>query len=129
MYTGVFYQNWTRDFFRSIGYLIGPPSKIYEENQAKIKRLMADRITPQARPLKVLITTLHELHLRKTLKMVEKYQTCNLLTSILCFMAEKVSETSLIVSWDPASILHQDQYTINFFACTSFMDQIISILS
>ena len=33
MYTGVLYEKWKRDFFRSIGYPIGPPSKLYEDNQ------------------------------------------------------------------------------------------------
>ena len=71
MCTGVLDQNWIRDFFISIGYPIGPPSKIYEENQATIKILMADRITPQSRPLGVLIIALHELHLRKIFEMVD----------------------------------------------------------
>ena len=62
MYTGLLDQNWIKDFFRSIGYLIGPPSKLYEDNQAKIKSVMSDRITPQNRPLDVLINALHELH-------------------------------------------------------------------
>ena len=72
IYTGVLDQNWIRDFFRSIGYPIGPPPKLYEDNQATIKRVMADIITLQSRPLDVLITALHELHLRKTLDMVDK---------------------------------------------------------
>ena len=63
-------QNWIRDLFRSIGYPIGPPSKLYKDNQATIKRVPADQITPQARPLEVLITALHELYLRKTFDMV-----------------------------------------------------------
>ena len=59
MYTGVLDQNWIRDFFRSIGYPIGPPSKIYEDNQATIKIVLVDIITPQARLLGVLITAIH----------------------------------------------------------------------
>ena len=71
MYTGVLYKNWIRDLFISICYPIGPPSKIHEENQATIKRLMLDRITLQARPIDVLITTIHELHPRFFLTMVD----------------------------------------------------------
>ena len=58
MYTGMLDQNWIRYLFTSISYPIGPPSKLYEYNQAKINRLMADIITPQARPLDVLITAI-----------------------------------------------------------------------
>ena len=72
MYTGVLYQNCTRNFFRSIGYTIGNTSKIYEDNQATIKGVLADIITPQARPLDVLITAIRELHLRKTFEIVDK---------------------------------------------------------
>ena len=54
-------QNWIKDLLRSISYPIGPPSKLYGYNKATIKRVMADRITPQARPLNVL----KEIHLRK----------------------------------------------------------------
>ena len=58
MYTGVLDQNWIRYLFRSISYPIGPLSKLYEYNQAKIKRFLTDIITPQARPLDVLITAI-----------------------------------------------------------------------
>ena len=51
-------QNWIRDLFRSTGYPIRPPSKIYEENQAIIKKDMGEIIAPQSRPLDVLITAL-----------------------------------------------------------------------
>ena len=68
MYIGVLDKNWIRNFFVSIGYPIGIPSKLYEDNQAKIKRVLVVRITPQARPIVILITALHELHLQKTLK-------------------------------------------------------------
>ena len=56
MYTGVLDQNWIRYLFRSISYPIGPPSKIYEYNKAKIYGLLTDIITLQARPLDLLIT-------------------------------------------------------------------------
>ena len=121
-------QNWIRDFFRSIGYPIGAPSKLYEDNQAKIERVMADIITPQDRPIDVKITALHELHLRFKKKYWTQYQTCNLTTSILSLMVEKVSKISLIVPQEPASIIPQYQWTINFFAWTSFMDQPTSIV-
>ena len=59
MYKGVLDQNWIRDFFRSIGYPIGPPSKVYEDNQATIKIVLAHIITPQCILLDVLITDIH----------------------------------------------------------------------
>ena len=71
MYTGVLDQNWIIYFLRSIGYLIVPPPKLYEDNQATIKILPADRINPQYRPLDFLITAFHELHLRKTFETVD----------------------------------------------------------
>ena len=67
MYKGVLDKNLTRNFFRSIFYPIGPPSKLYEDNQAINKRVLVDRITPQVRPIDVLITVLHKLHLRKNI--------------------------------------------------------------
>ena len=70
IYTGVLDQNWIRNFFRSIYYPIGPPLKLCEENQATIKILLADRITPQARTINILITALREIYLRKTFDMV-----------------------------------------------------------
>ena len=71
MYTGLLDQNWIRDFFRSIGYPIGSPLKLYKDNQATVKTVLTDIITPQSRPLDVLITAIHELHLRKIFEMVE----------------------------------------------------------
>ena len=71
MYTGLLDQNWIRNFFRSIGYHIGPPLKLYLDNQATTKRVLVDIITPQARPLGVIIAALHELHLQKTFEMVD----------------------------------------------------------
>ena len=56
MYTGVLDQNWIIELFISIGYPIGNSSKLYEDNQETIKRLLADRITPQDIPLDVLIS-------------------------------------------------------------------------
>ena len=63
MYTGVLDQNWIRNFFIKIVYQIGPPLNVYEENQATIKIVLADMITPQARPIDILTTALHEHHL------------------------------------------------------------------
>ena len=65
------YQNCIRTFYRSIGIPIVPPSKLYEGKQATIKRVLADRINPQARQIDVLITALHKLRLRKTFDMVD----------------------------------------------------------
>ena len=71
MYTGLLDQNWIRKFFGSIGYPIGPPSNLYKDNQATIKRVLEDIITPKARTIDALINALHELHLRKTFDMVD----------------------------------------------------------
>ena len=65
MYTGVLYQILTKNIFRSIGYSVGPQSKIYEDNQAKIRRVLAYIITPKDRPFNVLIPDLHEIHPQK----------------------------------------------------------------
>ena len=66
MYTDMLDKNWIRFFYRSVGYPIGPPSNLYEDNQAKIKIVLADRVTPHASPLDDLITYPHELHIHKT---------------------------------------------------------------
>ena len=68
MYTVVLYQNWFRNFYRSIS--IGPPSKLYEDNQETIKIFLVDIITPQARPPSVLITDLQKHHTQNTFEMV-----------------------------------------------------------
>ena len=78
MYTGAFDQNWTRYLFISIGYPIGPPSKLYEDNQATIKIVLVYIITPQDRPLNVPITAIHEIHLGKTFDMVDKISNMQL---------------------------------------------------
>ena len=57
MYTGVLDQNWIRIFHRSIVY--------------PIKRVLADRITSQARPIDIFITGFRDLCLRKTFDMVD----------------------------------------------------------
>ena len=71
IYTGLLDQNWIIDFSMRIGYPIGTSSKLYEDNQATIKIVLTDRITLQARPLNILITVLHEIHLRKNFNMVD----------------------------------------------------------
>ena len=65
IYTRVLYQNWIKNFYRSIGFPIGPPSKLYKDNQATIKRVLEEIITTQAIHLNVLISALHELHTSK----------------------------------------------------------------
>ena len=89
MYTVLLDQNWIIDFFRSIGYPIGPPSKLYDDNQVTIKRVLVDRITPRYIPLDFLITAINELHPIKKLKWWTQDQTCNLMTSIPNLMVEK----------------------------------------
>ena len=127
MYTWVLDKNWIRDFFRSIGYTIGPPPKIYEDNQSTIKRVLANIITPQDRTIDVLITAHNEIHLRNHLKWCTQDQTCNMLTSTLNLMAEKFSEISLIMPSTPNYILPQDHLTMKFFVWASFMGQLTSI--
>ena len=56
-------QNYIRNLCISIGYPIGDPSKIYKENQAKIKGLLLYRIAPQASTLIILVTGLREHHI------------------------------------------------------------------
>ena len=64
-------QNWIGNFYRSIGYPIVTPSKLYEDIRSKIKIVLAYRINTQARPLDTMSTALHELHLRKAFDMVD----------------------------------------------------------
>ena len=46
MYTLVLDKNWIINFCRSISYPIGPPSKLYEDNQSTIKKVLEVRISP-----------------------------------------------------------------------------------
>ena len=71
MYTGMFDQNWIIFFYRSIGYTIGPTSKLYEDNQSTIKIVFSYRVNPQSSPLDVLSTVLCELHICKIFDMVD----------------------------------------------------------
>ena len=71
MYAVVLDKNWIRNLYTSICYPIGPPSKLYQYNQATTKRALTDRISPQARPINVIITALHELHLPKRFEMLD----------------------------------------------------------
>ena len=70
MCTGVLDHDYVGNLYILLGYPIGPPSKLYEDNQATIKRVLKDRITPQSRTPGILITALHELHPRKKFDMV-----------------------------------------------------------
>ena len=72
MYTEVLDQNWIRNFYILIGYPIGPPSKLNEYNQAPIKIFLTERITLQATPLKIFITALYGILLRKNIEVVYK---------------------------------------------------------
>ena len=71
MYTVVLNHNCIRNFCISIGYTIGPLSKLYKDNQVTIQRLLSDKITPQATPPDVLITPLHKKHPQKTFYVVD----------------------------------------------------------
>ena len=50
---GVLNNKRIRKFYRSIGYTIRPPSKLYEDNQEIIKIDLEDRITKQSRPFNI----------------------------------------------------------------------------
>ena len=78
IYTGVLDQKRIRLFCRSIGYPIVTPSKLHEENQATIKRVFYKIITPQARPIDALITSLNEYYLQKTFVIVETIKNMKL---------------------------------------------------
>ena len=71
IYTVVLDQKWNREFYRDIGYPIVPPSKLYENNQVTMKKVLKYRITPRYRPLDVLIASIHKSHLCKTCEMVD----------------------------------------------------------
>ena len=66
LFQGVKQTYCLRNFMLSIGFPICQPTPTYEDNQATIKQVLKDRITPQARPIDVLITSLHEHHARGT---------------------------------------------------------------
>ena len=71
MYTALLDQNCIEDFYISIRYPTGTPYKLYEDDQATIKKGLVNRITPKARPLDALITSLHRICLQKTYYMVD----------------------------------------------------------
>lgn len=60
-----------RNFMTSIGSPICLPTPTYEDNQATIKQVNKDRLTPRARPVDVLITSLHEHKLRGTYEIAD----------------------------------------------------------
>ena len=78
---GVLNNKRIRKFYRSIGYTIRPPSKLYEDNQEIIKIDLEDRITKQSRPFNVFITAIHEHQFSNFFRWWTQDQTCNFLTS------------------------------------------------
>ena len=62
LYAGVNYAVYWRGFASSIGYPITGPIPTYEDNQATIQIVLANRVTPQVRHLDSLIMALHEWH-------------------------------------------------------------------
>ena len=54
------------NFLLSIGSPISRPTPTYEDNQATIKQVLKDRLTPQECPVDVLVCSLHEHQLRGT---------------------------------------------------------------
>ena len=113
MYTGVLYHNYIINFYISIGYPIGPPSKLYENNKSTIKLLfLADSITPQSRPINILITDLHDHFLCRTFYMVDIGSNP---------MEAKVLNILFTAQSAPFSTLHQAPTITNSFALTYSM--------
>ena len=90
--------------------------KLYEDNQATIKRFLAYRIASQAGPLDILITALCELFLRKTFDMLDTKSNMQLHDLNSNPHGRKVSRISFIVPLEPDYILPQVQNTIKLFA-------------
>ena len=53
-----------RHLLTNLGLSIPKPTVTYEDNQATIRQVLANRLTPQVRHLDVLITWLNEQHLK-----------------------------------------------------------------
>ena len=62
LYHGMQRSNIIRNLCTTIGYGIGEPTATYKDNKATIQSVLADRITPAARSIDVLITSLHDHH-------------------------------------------------------------------
>ena len=117
------------NFFRSIFYVIVTPSKIYEYNQSTIKRFLEEIITPQARPLDVLVTPSHEIHHWKVFEMVDTCSTCNLLASTASLVAEKYSGISYTSQLECASTIFQGHNTTYSFKWKGLMDPPTSMIT
>lgn len=99
LFSGVCKTFCIRNFMTSIGYPICLPTPTYEDNQAMIKQVEKDRLTPQAHPVDVLITSLHEHKLRGTYALADcrtdlmladfysKPLKCNELADKICWAA------------------------------------------
>ena len=48
------------------------PSALYKDNKETIKRVLSDSITTQSRPLDIVITSIHDIHIRKRIDTVDK---------------------------------------------------------
>ena len=93
------------------------------------KRVLVDRITPQYRPIDVLITAIHELHLQNIFEMVDTISNMQLSDPTPIPMVEKVSVISLNTPLDPASTLLQGYNTTKSSAFTGFMDSPTSMIN
>ena len=89
---------------------------------------MVNRITPKAIPIDVLLTSLHELHLRKNIEMVDTRSNIQLSELNSNPHGVKVSKFLLIVPSASNSILPHDRFTIINFVSASFIVQITSIV-
>jgi hypothetical protein len=65
LHKGVRFSIFARNFLAGIGYPHGKPVITYEDNQATVASVLADRTMPRLRHIDVLITSLHEWHLAK----------------------------------------------------------------
>ena len=64
-YCGVEYSVYLRQFASSIGYPIGSPILTYEDNQATIACVLANRVSNNLRHVDVMIRALHEWYIAK----------------------------------------------------------------
>ena len=83
---------------------------------------MTNRITPQSRPLDVLIAVLHELHICKTFYTVDTISNMQLADLNYKPHGEKVSGVLLTMKLAHSSIRHHNLNITNVFASTGPID-------
>ena len=86
---------------------------------------MTDRITPQSRPLNILIAALHENHLSKIFDMVDTKSNMKLYDLNSKHHGEKNSGILSTSKLAPDSTLHQAPTITNFFVFESSMNALM----